>query len=366
MKIIHIVGSLDTSAGGPSRSVPQTCIELAKLGVEIELIARPSKNPVNIPEISNLKVYYKSIRELFKYGGTILTKDVDLIHLQHVWDPYIHIMAFWAKRKNIPYIITPRGMLEPWILNRNPWKKKLGMLLYQKNDLKKAFAIHATCELEKNNIRRLGFLNPIKIIPNGVDISKFPSSVPGKKSNPKKILFLSRIHLKKGIEFLIEAWFQLDIKLRKKWVIEIIGNGDEDYIDFLKEKIKKLNLEKEILIKNPVFGKEKIKVFREASLFVLPTYSENFGIVVAEALASYTPVITTTGTPWEELNTESCGWWIPVGVEPLKKTLEDALAKTEIEILEMGKRGRKLIVNKYKIEQVGKQMMEFYKKNVKV
>ena len=139
---------------------------------------------------------------------------------------------------------------------------------------------------------------------------------------PKKILFLSRIHIKKGIENLIEAWSQIEINLRKNWIIEIVGNGEEAYIEVLQQKIMKHNLQEQIIIKPPVFGKDKIKLFREVSLFVLPTFSENFGIVVAESLASYTPVITTKGTPWEELNTCHAGWWIDIGVEPLKKALE--------------------------------------------
>lgn len=361
MKVIHVVATLDESAGGPSRSVPQTCKQVSKLGVEVELIARPSMNSVNISVSSNFKVNYKSIFELMRYGATISSKEVDLIHLQQVWDPYVHIMAWWARRKNIPYIITPRGMLEPWILNHNPWKKKLGMLLYQKNDLEKAVCIHSTCELEKSNIRNLGFSNPIPIIPNGVDISKFPNTIPKKGNTPKKALFLSRIHPKKGIEFLIEAWSLLGNSLRENWIVEIIGNGDAHYIASLTKKIEKLNLAHQIYIKSPIFGEAKLKAFRDASLFVLPTYSENFGIVVAEALASFTPVITTMGTPWEELNTNNCGWWIPIGTEPLKESLKIALQKDVDDLFEMGKEGRRLIDEKYSIDTVGKEVFSLYK-----
>lgn len=361
MKVLHIVGSIDKSSGGPSRSVPQTCEQLSSLGVDVTLVTRCTKNAVKVVGSENLSLKFLSLKQLFIYGNSISKSQFDLIHLQHIWVPYIHVMARWARKKNIPYIITPRGMLEPWIMQRNPLKKKLAMFLYQRKDLQKARSIHVTCELEKNNIRNLGLSNPITIIPNGVDISQFPSSFPEKSSLPKKILFLSRIHQKKGIEFLIEAWSQLNKELSKGWLVEIIGNGDETYINLLKEKIRGLNLENQLQIKKPVFGADKVRVFREASLFVLPTYSENFGIVVAEALASFTPVITTKGTPWQELDTHNCGWWINIGVEALKKTLEIALNKKESELIEMSINGRKLVENNYSIEQVGLKMLNYYK-----
>ena len=109
-----------------------------------------------------------------------------------------------------------------------------------------------------------------------------------------------------------------------------------------------------------MFGLEKIKLFREASLFVLPTFSENFGIVIAESLASYTPVITTKGAPWEDLKTNKCGWWIDIGVEPLKKALEQAIGSNDKILIKMGVNGRKLIEDKYSMQSVAEQMLQLY------
>ncbi|SDS26481.1 Glycosyltransferase involved in cell wall bisynthesis [Polaribacter sp. KT25b] len=359
-KVLHIVGSLDESAGGPSRSVPQTCEQVSKLGLKIELISRPSDKPVKINTSKLFQVNFYSTINIFAYCMKLSKKEISLIHLQHVWDPYIHIVAFFARLKGIPYIITPRGMLEPWIMKQRSWKKKLGLFLYQKKDLKKAAVIHATCKLEETNVRNLGFTNPITIIPNGVDISKFPTEEPIKTDQPRKILFLSRIHPKKGIELLIEAWSQLTSDIRKDWVLEIVGNGDANYIKSLQEKIAKQQLEQQLFIKEPVFGEKKMTLFRESTLFVLPTYSENFGIVVAEALASFTPVITTTGTPWEELNTHKCGWWIDLSVENLRVTLQAAMQKSPEEMLLMGLNGRKLVEENYDVKVVAQNMLKLY------
>ena len=251
-------------------------------------------------------------------------------------------------------------MLEPWSLSQSKYKKKLALFFFQKKDLQNASCIHATAPMEVESIRALGFKNPVAMIPNGINISEFPLHMPEKSKKPRKILFLSRIHVKKGIENLINAWKLLNSSFKESWVVEIVGNGDENYIQSLKELIIKEGLSSEILIKSPVFGVEKIKLFREASLFVLPTFSENFGIVIAESLASYTPVITTKGTPWEDLEKNNCGWWIGVGVEPLKKALEQAIGSSDKTLMKMGVNGRKLIEDKYSMASVAQQMLQLY------
>jgi glycosyltransferase involved in cell wall biosynthesis len=354
MKVIHVVGSLDISAGGPSRSVPQTCEQLSLLGVSIEIVTRSSSNPVKVNTSSKFKVVFKPIIQLIKYGFSLSKDQVDLIHLQHVWDPYVHIMAWVARLKGIPYIITPRGMLEPWILKQNPWKKKLGLFLYQRNDLKKAVLIHATCELEKKNIRNLGFENPISIIPNGVDLSE----VKEVKTNygTKKIVFLSRIHPKKGIELLLQAWRTIDTA---DWTLEIAGNGEAAYIETLAQSAQDL---KNVQFVGPQFGEAKWDFLRSADVMVLPTHSENFGIVVAEALAVGVPVITTEGAPWADLNTTNCGWWINLSLVNLKRSLEQVMECSPTQIKKMGDNGQRLVKEKYDIKGVAKKMTELYKK----
>jgi len=359
MKVIHVVGSLDISAGGPSRSVPQTCEYLSNEGVDVELIARPSKNPVEVNTSANFKVRFKSIFSLIFYGFSLSKNNVDLIHLQHVWDPYIHVMAFAARVKGIPYIITPRGMLEPWIMNHNSWKKKLGMFLYQKKDLKLADCIHVTCNLEKSNVKRLGFDNRSYTIPNGIDLSLIPE--PKEKYKSNKIVFLSRIHQKKGIELLLDAWVKIG---EQNWTIEIAGDGEPDYIESINQKIINENI-KNIKLVGSKYGDAKWDFMKSGDVFILPTYSENFGIVVAEALVVGVPVITTKGTPWEELKTHNCGWWIDLSVDNLKITLEQAMASTKQELEEMGRRGQVVIQEKYDIKNVAINIVEMYKNVMK-
>ena len=252
-------------------------------------------------------------------------------------------------------------MLEPWSLTQSPLKKKLALLLYQRRLLNKAFCLHVTAESEMHSLRNLGFKNPIAIIPNGIDLRKFP---PQKeyysKSNGKRILFLSRIHPKKGLEMLIDIWSSLDQGTKQGWYIDIVGNGAADYIAKLQDQIDQTKLNDEVRIYPPAYGIDKFKRYQDARLFILPTYSENFGVVIAEALASYTPVITTYGAPWEDLETQNAGWWTPITPEAMKSALLNALLSPD-EVLDVkAVNGRKLIEEKYSIEAVSSNMETLY------
>lgn len=355
MKVLHIISSLDEKAGGPSRSVPQTCMALAKLGLQIEIISQPSANPVFIPEIPNLKVTFYSYLELLKFARVLSHNEVDLVHLQHIWTPYISIMAMAARKNGIPFIITPRGMLEPWIIARNQWKKELAMMLYQKKDLNRAVVLHATAKMEEENIRRLGFTNNIAVIPNGIDLSNLPPPIT--EYGSKKMIFLSRIHQKKGIELLLEAWSEI---LPVEWTLEIAGDGDQQYIESIIKKIGKLD-SKSVKFVGSKYGEEKWNFLKSADIFVLPSFSENFGIVVAEALAVGLPVITTKQTPWDELESRRCGWWIDLSLDNLVASLREAMHSKPDVLNEMGQRGSRLIREKYSIKAVALQVEKMYR-----
>ena len=177
----------------------------------------------------------------------------------------------------------------------------------------------------------------------------------------KKILFLSRIHVKKGINFLIESIALLKNDL-KDYVINIAGEGDENYINELKQLTIQLGIANYIHFIGGVYGELKWKLFKEADLFILPTYSENFGIAIAEALACGTPVITTQGTPWKELESYQCGWWIPIGTTAIIEALKHFLQCTESDLEKMGRSGRKLIEEKYSSKNMAINMIEVYRK----
>lgn len=366
MKITHCISSIDQSTGGPARSVTNL-VEALGENVSINtvhLFTIKSDNPMFL-KFSSTKLHIELFKSgILNYSTTLATSleivSTELFHSHGIWQLPVHQMAKIARRRKIPYIISVRGMLEPWSLAQSKFKKNLAMMLFQQNDLKKAICLHATGYLEVQSIRKLGYKNPIAYIPNGLDIKEFPQKQYLSGKTHRTILFLSRLHPKKGIEILLNAWEMLDDDFKKNWHIKIAGNGDKKYVHKLNVLIKNKGLTSNVTVIGPKFGPDKIDTYHEADLFVLPTYSENFGIVIAEALCCGIPVITSKGTPWEVLESYNAGKWVAVGENPLKEALETLMSKTDLEREIMGRNGRKLIEEKYSIESVAERFILLY------
>lgn len=375
MKVLTILTSISLKGGGPSRSVPMLVKGLTEVGVDITLMTFYSDD-MNTHALegssAKLKVLEEgtSAKEIEDY---ILTENFDIIQMQSMWAKSYHQVAQIARKHNIPYLITPRGMLEPWSLSQKKWKKKLALMLYQMKDLQKAACIFTTAEMEAQHVRELGVKVPISIIPNGIETDGYAcrTSMDGVKN---QILFLSRVHVKKGIELLIEAFARLH-KDFSEWSVVIVGNGEANYIESIKQKVLSLKMEACIKILPPVFGNAKTKLYQESSLFCLPSYSENFGMVIAEAMSCGVPAITTNGTPWQLLNGECTtmgasldmlgndkrtGWCIELSVENLEKTLREAMSMNLAALYEMGQRGSRMVSDNFNYRSVAKKTKELY------
>jgi len=299
-----------------------------------------------------------------------------IVHDTGLWLLTNHAAAAVGEELNLPRIVSPRGMLTGWALRHKRWKKRIAWILYQRRDLQTAHVLHATSPAEVADFRNAGLTQPVAMIPNGVERPSLSASdgeragvrcaensvtqpsTPNPQPPLRTALFLGRIHPIKGLLDLVKAWA---LVRPQGWRVIIAGGGEAGHAAELKAEIRKLQLETDFEFVEPVQGDAKWSLYRRADLFLLPSHSENFGIVVAEALASGVPVITTRATPWEELVTHRCGWWTENGPEPLAAALRDALSRTDEERREMGRRGRQLVEQKYSWPGIAAQVHAVYR-----
>jgi glycosyltransferase involved in cell wall biosynthesis len=363
--------SLEPASGGPARSVPQLAAALIKLGHDVGLWSL-----LPCPEMLSDGMQKSGMHQFSGSFSVTLTEfgKPDLVHDHGVWRPCHHQVARECARRTIPLIVSPRGMLEPWALQQKRWKKQTAWWLYQRRDLRAARCLHATAEAESKQLRRLGLKQPIALVPNGVELPEVGgrweevrgqrteerdqrSEVRGQRSGVRTALFISRIHPKKGLLNLVAAWSRVR---PSGWRMVVCGPDECGHTEQVKRAVAEAGLSGEFEFKPLVYGAEKEALYASADLFILPTFSENFGIAVAEALAAEMPVITTTGAPWEELRTRQCGWWIDIGAKPLAATLREAISLSDQERYEMGRRGRRLVEEKYSWPKIGREMLAVY------
>lgn len=360
MKIIHYIPSIDRMAGGISTYMQVLAKPLGTMA-EVHIMTHASENPL---PMENCKVHdiprYRPFSGVWKKAVVDLLDSVrpDIVHVNCCWTPDCAMIQRLAQKRGYKVVLTPHGMLEPWIIKRHYWTRKVPALwLYQKAAVQRADCVQATAESERDNLLKLGYNSNIKVVRLGIDAESIEMKRSWKKS--RQILFLSRVHVKKGINFLVEAADVLRNELQG-YKILVAGEGDADYVEAMMKMICDHGLQDIVQLIGGVYGDEKWRLFQTSDFFVLPTHSENFGLAIAESLASGTPVITTVGTPWSDLNSSEAGAWIEIGTEPLVETLRRFLSLTEDELETMGHNGRKLIETKYSAHVMAEQMMEVY------
>ncbi len=363
MRVLHFVPRLDAVVGGPSRSVPYQCV--AALSDEISVTLAYINNDLELaPEAKDAAVRgvnTHAITPLDLFSRLpILIQSHDILHIHGVWSPSCYWASRLALRLGHRLVISPHGMLEPWPLAHKKWRKRTAMWLYQRGLLESADIVQATAYSEATSLRNLGLTCPIAVIPHGVAIPAYSASMAG-KSRPRRILFLSRIHPKKGLLHLVRAVARhKEIIDTDHWRIIVAGADFDGHRVTVESEMVKLGVREFFEFVGNVDGQDKWDLYRTASLFVLPTFSENFGLVIAEALACGVPVVTTHGAPWSELETHRCGWWHPIDQEHLNDALQQALT-TPPEVLQlMGQRGIALVRERYNMYEHGPDFRSMY------
>lgn len=361
MKILYS-GSLAASSGGPAMSEYLTLLGLQNLGADVSIIQYPLSEGDVLRGDAIIVCYASHPLEHKMLFSPKLKKEIlalgdfDIYHAQGVWQWPTYVLASVARQTHKPYLITPRGMLYPQdIAKNNSWLKKLSLKLRLLDDLNKAACVHVTCEEELKHCRDLGVVSPIAVIPNPVEIVNSPFI---KTDSIRRIGYLGRLSPRKNVESLIYAFHSLE-NLAKNAELLIIGGGDTAYEIFLHSEVERLGLHN-VRFTGFLNGEEKDKALASCSILAMPSEFENFGNVVLEGLVRHIPCIATTGSPWEELNTYHCGWWIPYSQNSITEAVSMALNVTNEDLQTMGNNGRRLVEERYGVDAVGLQMFRLY------
>lgn len=363
MKIIHTLPAISEEASGPSYSVPRLCESLIDQGLDVNL-AVLDWAPISSPPLF-LKTFTLGFgprrlgrspamkRWLFEETRS---NNIDLIHNHSLWMMPNVYPGLVARTYNVPYMVSPRDTLSAWSMRSGSKVKPLFWSLVQRPALAETSCFHATAKSEYEDIRRMGFRQPVAIVPNGIDIPELP---PKNSSGSRTLLFISRIHPQKGLDILLSAWREVQDRF-PEWQLRIVGPDNFGYLNKMQGFAGKIKL-KRIEFCGALYGKKKLQAYRDAELFVLPTYSENFGMVVAEALAAGTPVIVSKGAPWVELEKHAAGRWIEIGLDSLIVALEEMLSRSPEELIAMGQRGRVWMGKDYSWQVVAKMLVDTYR-----
>lgn len=362
MRVLVTVPDIADESAGPSYTVPSLCNGLARNGVNVSLHVLDK-----VPEVDrDYKVVpYKHhkfpIRSLGRspemlQGLKVAANECEIMHSNGIWMLPSVYPAIAKRGTKCKLVFCPRGGLSQTALSRSRVKKFLmGHLGGQYMALRNTDMFHAASMKELQEIRNLGYKQPIALVPNGIDVPQVEHRP--FEASKRKIAFFGRIHKTKAVDHLVAAWGNVAEKF-PEWSLVIAG-PDRGAVPMLKEMITIRNIPRVSFV-GELHGIDKYKFLASVDLYVLPSLTENFGITIAEALACGTPVIASHGCPWERLDEKGCGWWIELGEESLTNQLEKSLAEEPETLKQMGMRGISWMRSEYMWDGIGLKMKSAY------
>jgi glycosyltransferase involved in cell wall biosynthesis len=346
MHTLHVIPAVAPRYGGPSAAIVQMCHALKDRGVDQLLLTTdadgadrldvPIGEPIPWQGVPTL-FFHRDFSESFKYSNGLArwlrdrVTDFDVVHVHAVLSHACIAAATACRRAGVPYIIRPLGTLAPWSLDQKALRKRLLLRLKASGLVRAASAIHCTSDQELSEIERAFPGAPGVVIPLGIDpvyLEQVPVAAANRARDPY-VLVLSRLHPKKNLEVLIEAFLKASSggSDRCPWRLVIAGSGDSQYEGTLKRLVRDRHADEHISFAGWVDGEPKRELFRGASIFALPSRHENFGMSVLEALASGVPVVVSRQVDLASaVEREGGGWVVDTDVEGLVKGLDKAMS----------------------------------------
>lgn len=368
MKIGVVASSISHQGGGVTEVVRGQCAAIARTGYSVEVFApkdqgdRTNTGSWDGVKVRTLPAAWSRFAWAPEMSEALLSADVDVVHLHGLWNAVSYSVLQWSDRSGRPVIISPHGMLDPWALSRSKWKKRAVSFLFESRNLTNAACFHALNTAEAIAIRSVNPDTPIAILPNGIDLPDLDGHSRSVPATRKTMLFLGRLHPKKGLNETITAWHrfkQCNPALAQRWQLVIAGWGDPTYEAELRGLVSELGLTADVTFAGAVFGSQKDALLRNADAFVLASFSEGLPMAILEAWAYSLPVLATP----------ACN--LPVGFEfgaaqrisndvgELAMTLVDVLGRDDV-LENMGRKGRELAAEQFSWAPVGVGLIKTY------
>ncbi len=375
MKILHVCTSIDPQTGGPANVLARLArVQSEACGHEVHIIT--ADDPARVRDVSaglgaaRLAAGGPARGPFAKGPRTVemiderLRTGVDLVHIHGLWQHAPHVAAAKARTARVPYIFRPCGMLDPWSLNQGRLRKRAFLLLRGRRDLNRAAALHFTTETERRLVEPLGLAPPAHVIANGLDWGEFElqpvrgafRAAHGIGDRPL-VMFLSRVHHKKGLDLLLPAFARL---ADRQAMLAIIGPGEPEYLTHLQARAQQLGIGDRVIFPGMIAGRGRLEALRDADLFCLPSYQENFGVSVIEALGVGTPVLISDQVNIQgEVAAAGVGEVVPCRVEPLAAKLEAMLADRS-RLAEMGAHARPWVERTFRWDVIAGKIDAMY------
>jgi poly(glycerol-phosphate) alpha-glucosyltransferase len=375
MKIGYLLASMSRKSGGIFFSVRGLTSHLKSIGHDTNIFAGEDEYSledkaawgsvaVNVFQISGSKLfgYQKGLRE------SLISSQLDIAHVCGLWMfPSVAVQSIW--KKGVPYVISPHGMLDSWAIENSKWKKKLAAFVYEHKHLKNAACIHALCDAEYRAIRAFGIKKPVAVIPNGIELPQIqtgtalPNWFTALPQKCRVLLFLGRIHPKKGLESLLRAWREVKRHIpgvSQNWHLVIAGweqGGHEKHLQTLTGDFGCLE---SVHFIGPQFNENKHGCFIHADAFILPSASEGLPMTVLEAWSYGLPVLMTPQCNLPEGFAVHAALPIAHEIHDFVLALTEIMGMSDQERVSMGKRGKKLVQEKFSWPVIATQMEEVY------
>jgi len=384
MKILHVIANLAPRYGGPSQACWEMARAVAQLGHQVSIYTTNQDGPgeLEVPldrpvRRDGVEIRYFPIQAPRFWGASLplalaLKRRIpasDLVHIHSLYLFHDLVAGHWCRRFNVPYLMRPHGTLDPFIHRRHRGRKRLMELLFEDRNLRRAAALHFTTAEEKTLAAPFTFQTPGVVVPLGINWEEFahlPDPGGFRRRYPEigdktVILFFGRINFKKGLDILARA-FGAVARRRRDVHLVITGPDNEGWGARVRTWLAEEGVAERTTFTGMLLGPEKLAVLRDAALFVLPSYAENFGLAVIEAMAAALPVVISDQVNiWREVKAAGAGRVIPTDPQALADQLLDLLDHPEAAAC-MGRKGRALVQKRFQWPQIARSLAIAYER----